>query len=304
MPRPPRRVPLDPVAVQASKNQDVVTRAQLFALGVSSEAIAYRLRVGRLYRVHAGVYSLWRIQDLSVNARARAGVYACGLQAALSHRWAGAMWKLISEWPRYVEVTAPTTRRHAGLIIHRSHTLTPGDTRNFYGIPVTTVERTLIDLADVLTKDQLGSVLGTAVCDGLLSVDEITALLLTCPGRRAVWRIPPLLEDARSRSEFERRFLAFVRARNLPRPEVNQRIDGREVDMVWRRERLIVELDGWRYHDSAVSFNGDRRKTALLMTAGWTVLRLSWSQLVDDPALLATQLTALLSGAGESRASA
>jgi very-short-patch-repair endonuclease len=94
-----------------------------------------------------------------------------------------------------------------------------------------------------------------------------------------------VLEDA---------FLNLVERHALPRPEVNQRVVGYEVDMLWREQRLVAELDGRRYHDHAHAFEHDRDKDATLLAAGYRVVRVTWRRLVNQPEREAERLRALL----------
>jgi len=106
-------------------------------------------------------------------------------------------------------------------------------------------------------------------------------------GRRGVTRLRRLIEGADhpmlTRSEAEERFLALVRAGELPPPEVNVLVDGYEVDFLWRDKGLVVEVDGFQFHSSRRAFERDRRRDADLQTAGFSVLRLTWRQVVDEP---------------------
>jgi very-short-patch-repair endonuclease len=92
-------------------------------------------------------------------------------------------------------------------------------------------------------------------------------------------------EDVLTRSELERRALRIV---GSPRPEVNVRLHGYEVDLLWRDARLVVELDGSAYHDP----ERDTRKTATLMAHGWAGMRFTWRQVVNDPAWIRSRLAA------------
>jgi predicted transcriptional regulator of viral defense system len=142
----------------AARQHGVVTVAQLVALGFGAGAIKYRGRVGRLHLLHRGVYAVGH-RPPSPLATAMAAVLACGPDAALSHRSAAALWRIVPRWPTPPEVTTPTKHRHPGIRIHRS---TQADTTTHYGIPVTTPLRTLVDLADVLNPNQLTRALNEA----------------------------------------------------------------------------------------------------------------------------------------------
>jgi very-short-patch-repair endonuclease len=97
-----------------------------------------------------------------------------------------------------------------------------------------------------------------------------------------------------TRSEAERLALDLIRRAGLPAPETNQRVEGFEVDLLWRGHNLIVEIDGWAYHSMRSSFEHDRRRDQRLITAGWRVIRVTWRQLTQRPeAIVATLATAL-----------
>ena len=95
-------------------------------------------------------------------------------------------------------------------------------------------------------------------------------------------------------SEAERRALRLIRAARLPEPETNVRLHGYEVDFLWRDQRLIAEIDGYAFHSMRSSFERDRRRDQRLMTAGYTVIRVTWRQLTEEPeAVVATLASAL-----------
>jgi predicted transcriptional regulator of viral defense system len=146
------------LAELAARQHGVVALAQLLALGFGAGAIAYRLKVGRLHLLHRGVYAVGH-RPPSPLATAMAAVLACGPNAALSHRSAGALWRILPRWHSPVEVTAPTKRDHPAIHVHRSRHI---DTTVHYGIPVTTPARTLVDLADVLNPKHLTRALNEA----------------------------------------------------------------------------------------------------------------------------------------------
>jgi very-short-patch-repair endonuclease len=200
-----------------------------------------------------------------------AAVLAAGPGAVLSHRSAAALWGL-GRWHQPLEVTASSLRRLDGVLIHRSRTLTREDITRHYDIPVTTPARTLLDLGRVLDPPSLTRAVNDARLRHLIKTDHAT----TGP----------------TRSVFEDRFLAFVDRHHLPRPEVNQMVAGYEVDMLWRPQRLIAELDGRAYHES--TFEEDRERDAALTTIGFRVIRVTWRRLTRDEAREAARFEALL----------
>jgi len=227
-----------------------------------------------------------------------AAVLACGRRGVLSHRSAAALWGLGPRWRDPIEVSAPSRKRVEGVLVHRSRTLTSQEVTVHFGIPVTTVARTLLDLADVLDDRALARAVNDAQLKQRLRLDDLGALLADSPGRNTA-RLTPFVEGAcgPTRSVFEDAFLAFVDEYGLPRPEVNETIAGHEVDMLWRDERLIVELDSRDYHDADQPFERDRDKDADLLVAGYSVVRITWRRLRDAPAREARRLAGLLAAA-------
>jgi very-short-patch-repair endonuclease len=251
----------------------MVTRAQLVAAGLDRNAIAHRVRHGRLVRVHRGVYAIGHVPP-SPHARAMAAVLACGPDAALSHRSAAALWELV-RWHAPIDVTTTTARRVVGVTVHRSRTLTAADVTHHYGIPVTTPARTMLDLADVLDPASLTRAVNDARIRRLMSRDDLDAQLARALGR-ATKQLAHQPDHA-TRSVFEDAFLVFIDRHRLPRPEVNQIIGGHEVDMLWRPQRLVAELDGREFH--APAFEHDRERDADLLAAGLRVVRVTWRRL-------------------------
>ena len=227
-------------------------------------------------------------------ARAMAAVLACGPGTALSHRSAAALWELGLGWSDTVEVAAVVRHRCDGVLAHRSKTLTRGQVTLRAGVPVTTVPRTLIDLADVLSDRALARAVNEAQIKYRV---QLAGIVKNTPGRPAATRLRALLArtaSAPTRSVLEDTFLALIASERLPVPEVNQRIAGYEVDMLWCRQRLIVELDGRRFHDHPRAFERDRERDADLAAAGFTVVRLTWQRLTRQPEREAQRLRALL----------
>jgi predicted transcriptional regulator of viral defense system len=244
------------IARLAARQHGMVTRVQLLNAGLSSADIDYRLRIGRLVRVHNGVYAVGHIPP-SPHARAMAAVLACGPGAVLSHRSAAALWGMGVRWTTDIDVTTRAKRSRRGIRVHRSRTLTGADVTRHYGIPVTTPARTLLDLAAVLDDTALTRAVNEARLARKGVTTELAALLARSPGR-ATTRLKPILDHDPTRSTLEDAFLKFVKDHGLPTPEVNQVIAGHEVDILWRHQRLVVELDSRTHHDTDAAFETDR----------------------------------------------
>jgi hypothetical protein len=247
-----------------------VTRAQLLKAGWSPGAIKSHVNRGLLIRVHAGVYAVGHVPK-HAHARSLAAVLACGEGAALSHAAAAALWDVM-DWPQSLEVTSPRQHRRPGITTHRSRTLTAKDIRKRHGVPVTSPARTVLDLQPRLTDARLQRVVNDLRIAGHLNT---TAFRRLCD---AATRIATLLGDTEraTRSGLEDQFRRFVTRHGLPMPEVNAVLDnGREVDALYRAERLIVEVDSWRYHGDRAAFERDRAKDTRALADGYRTVRIT-----------------------------
>jgi very-short-patch-repair endonuclease len=184
----------------------------------------------------------------------------------------------------------------------------PDDERTVVdGIPVTTVPRTILDLAAVASRRQVERVLNEVEVRELNDRLSIPDLLARYPRRRGTPVLRDLLsEDAEAagvtRNDFEETLVSLLDSHRLPRPRFNAdvAVAGRffSADCLWQRERLIVELDGRTVHGTRKAFESDRERDRLLMVDGWRVMRVTWRQLRRDGARIAADIgTALRCGA-------
>lgn len=279
----------------AQGQQGYVARWQLLQLGLGRGAIAARLHSGRLTVEYPGVYAVGP-RRAEPRARAAAAVLACGPRAVLSHGSAASLWGMLGRWSFPIEVTVVGNRRQPGITIHRSRTLRHADVTRQHGIPVTSPARTLLDIAPRIDDRRLTRIVNDALRTRLLSLDALAELLTRSPHRRGVRRLRPFVEAPKgpTASVFEDRFLAFVRAHGLPEPEINARVLGREVDVLFRRQRVIVELDSWEFHRDRAAFIDDRERDASALEAGYVTLRLTWERLDERAAQEAARLDAIL----------
>jgi very-short-patch-repair endonuclease len=285
------------VAALALRQHGVVASRQLRALGLARGAVAHRVAVGRLHRVHLGVYAVGH-RRLSVRGRWMAAVLSCGPQAMLSHTSAAALWGLRPSTGVVVDVavrTAGGVRARAGIRVHRLGDLPVSEVDVLDAIPVTTVARTLLDLAAILPPRRLERALDQAEVMGHFDLRALRAILDAHPGHHGGGALRRALSSHEigstlSRSELEERFLALCDAQKIRRPQVNARVAGLEVDFCFAAARLVVEVDGFRFHRTRAAFERDRERDAILARAGFRVLRFTHRQLTADPGLVADAL--------------
>ena len=220
----PVGVSIDAELARLSEAQHgVVTREGLLAAGLDADQIDYRVKVGRLRRVHRGVYAVGHVPQLPL-ARAMAAVLACGPGAVLSHRWAAALLEILSHWRAPIDVTAPRPHRLRGVRVHRSRTLTPRDVTVHCGIPVTTPVRTLLDLAEVLDRAALARAVNQAQVLRLVRLEDLAAPLARSRGRHGARHLRELVDRPSARSRQFRRSTAL--APDLPRRGATQEAAG------------------------------------------------------------------------------
>lgn len=293
--RPARQQREVEIAALATRQHGVVSRAQLLDAGLSPRAIEGRLQSARLHGLHRGVYA---VGHLSLDRRAHwlAAVLACGGGALLSHRTAAALWGLMHPG-RWIEVTAERGRSRPGITVHECK-IDREDRTEIGVIPVTTVARTLFDLAEVLDEDRLRAAFEEADRMRLLELAALKRLWFHSHGRRSLRPIMRLVSEAQAppltRSLLEERFAKLCRERGVPSPSFNTLVLGFEADALWPAERLIVELDGYAYHRHRAAFERDRRRDAALQAAGYRVVRLTSRRLAEEPAELAAEIRKLL----------
>jgi very-short-patch-repair endonuclease len=273
----------------AARQHGAVGRAQLLSAGVPGHVIDRRVRSGLLRPVQRGVYRAEAVAG--PHAREMTAVLACGAGALVSHRTAAYLWGLLpreaDDAPIHVLTPGTARRLRPGLRIHRARGLLPADAGCIRDVPVTSVARTLVDVARVAGARQLEQALAYAEREELVERPALLAFTRRFPRRPGVPVLRALLRPgaappAWTRSDAEERLLGLVRRAQLRAPETNVRIDGMEVDFYWRAERLVVEVDGHAFHADARSFERDRRRDARLTARGLRVMRVTWRQLADE----------------------
>jgi very-short-patch-repair endonuclease len=274
--------------ILAARQHDVVARRQLLELGYSPGAIKHRLANGRLHRIWDGVYAVGRPR-LGTHGIWMAAVLACGPEAALSHTSAAALWGIYprNRGPIDVSVPAPLApRRRPGIVVHRRGGWTDDDVTRLFGIPVTGVVRTHVDLATCIDRHQLERAICEADKLDLIDPERLRAALDGFAGQPGVGVLRETLDRRTftlTDSELERRFLPLARQAGLPRPLTQHLVNGHLVDFYWPELRLVVETDGLRYHRTPAQQARDRVRDQTHTAAGVTPLRFTRAQVRYDP---------------------
>jgi hypothetical protein len=277
------------LAELARRQHGVVSTSQLAQLGYSRFVVADAARADR----HRGVYAVG-YRPLTWHAYCLAAVLACA-PAYASHASAGWIWGLLRYAPERIDVTA-RTRRHPKQAMRLHYApLDLRDRAEREGIPVTSVARTLLDLAATLPRRRLDRVLERSEelkRFDLAAVDELLARVTRHPGvaplREALALYRP--SPAFTRSGVEDRFLALVAAAGLPVPAMNRNVAGLELDAYWEEERFAVELDVFETHGTHLAFERDRVRDEELKLIGVEMIRVTGSRLKREPEVVIERL--------------
>jgi very-short-patch-repair endonuclease len=288
----------DELAAVAKRQGGVVGRGQLRDLGYSDGSIDRAIAVGRLHRVHRGVYAVGHT-SLSPHGHCHAAILACGSKAVLSHTSAAWLWGLLPTLGKPVEIGLPSRGRGRREIrVHHIPALQAADREFSEGLPTTAVPRTLLDLASTLPRRSLEKALDRSERLGIFDLGAIDHLLARAgkhPGianlRQA---LDPHREPAFTQSGLERRFLKLVREARLPMPAANVFVAGFQLDVYWEAERFAVELDGYEFHRGRTSFENDRRRQEELKLAGIEMVRFTARRVAEEPLDVMRRLSSLL----------
>jgi hypothetical protein len=244
-------------AALAGRQHGMLARWQLLDLGMTEQMVKSRLKRGSLHPLHRGVFAYGH-RAITVESRWMAAVLAFGPDAVLSHRSAGQLWGLVPRSHIRPEVTRP---RHAAgrphLVVHQG-SLPADEVVLVRGIPVTSVPRTMLDLAGTLKERQVERAWNEMEVRGYTAALSVPDLLRRYPGRKGSLVLTRLanrksLPVGITRNDFEEAFLALIDRHGLPRPRMNVHVALRgrfyEIDCFWEEQRVAIELDGGPVHN-------------------------------------------------------
>lgn len=285
------------MAALAARQWGVVSVPQLRALGLTRGEIEHRGEAGRIHRLHRGVYAVGHAH-LGREGRYLAAVLACGPRAVLSYRSAAVWWGLMQYAGAWVDVTSPHGR-HAvsGVTRHQARSLAAHDTTTHEGMPITSVARTLLDVAATATRHHLERAVAQAerlqLYDGR-AIADVLARTNGHRGRKALANATAQ-EPAFTRSDLESTFLDLATDTSLGPPQTNVVLSAPdherlEVDCYWPAHRLVVELDGFESHRTRAAFEVDRQRDAALLARGDRVLRFTWRAVMRNGATVKRRL--------------
>ncbi|HET9593910.1 MAG TPA: type IV toxin-antitoxin system AbiEi family antitoxin domain-containing protein [Solirubrobacterales bacterium] len=285
------------MAILAEAQYGVVSYRQLRELGFSKGHVYRGHEADRLRRVHRGVYAVGHA-ELSPHGRCRAALLAFNDNAVLSHRSAGWLWGLFSTCREEVDVTFAGKGRRSGIRIHRVMAISDLDTGTLQRIRVTSLPRTLFDIAASEPKRELERAVDRAKRRGLLdlyAIDQLLARRARVPGaaqlkQALVLYRKPVFDRARS----ELLFLDALEKEGERLPVLNSWVGEWEIDAYWEAERFAIEVDGWETHGSREAFESDRLRQEEMKLVGIDCIRISARRIETEPQQVARRIRALL----------
>jgi very-short-patch-repair endonuclease len=290
------------VAALAGRQHGVVARWQLRELGLGEKMIKTRVARGGLSRLHRGVFAVGH-RALTVESRWMAAVLAHGPEAVLSHRSAGQSWGLYPRGRIVPEVTCPGSKKTKRWIVAHRGSLPHDEVVWERGIPVTSVPRTMLDLAGELEEREVERAWNEMEVRGYTDALSVPDLLKRYPGRKgsvllARFADRKTLPVGITRNDFEEAFLALIDRHGLPRPRMNAHVALRgrfyEVDCFWEDQRVAIELDGGDAHKTTKAFEDDRERDRILTAERFITTRITWHQLHDKAQEVADDLRSIL----------
>jgi very-short-patch-repair endonuclease len=290
---PQNRTAEQKIGQLADTDHGVVSRRELRHAGVTNDEIKHRLATGALLREYPGVYRVGH-RAPNVLASYLAAVKACGDGALLSGLAAAYVYGINKGKAPPPEVTTPTERRVSGVKSRRSASICREHAARWRGIPVTTLPRTLVDLAPRLSEEQLARVCHEAEVQHGLKPMHVEPLLMKLPPGAAKLRAVLLGDTKVLLSKLEKRFIERLDEAWLPIPETNRPAGGRRVDCRWPDHKLTVELDSYTYHGSRHAWEQDRRREREAHARGDEFRRYTWGDVFEQPAQMMRELRQLL----------
>lgn len=277
------------VAEVAARQKGLATRPELLHLGIPLGTVDEWVRSGRLHVIHPGVYAVGH-PVLAPGAARLAAVLACGPDAVLSHRSAAELWDLLEPRSGFaLQVTVPGEGLEgpAGVYVHRTACLSPDERGVRDGVPVTSPARTVFDLASQATSSEVSAAYERGLIDDLFTRDEMIKMAVRHKGRRGITKVrAPIDRDAPPSvtvKEAHRMLLEVIRSSSLPHPKTEVPIGPYRADILWPEAKLIVEMDGSKWHGTPGRIEHDKRRDAELAALGYLTIRVTWNDLTKDP---------------------
>jgi very-short-patch-repair endonuclease len=274
----------------------VLTWEEMRRAGLTPGEIKWRARRGSLIREFAGVYRVGHAAP-SVEASFIAAVKACGKGSLLRENAAAYHWRLVKKPPEEPEVLTLTERKIKGIKTKRARAgIDRRDKRKWKGIPVTSIPRTIVDLAANRTQAELARILHEAAVKYGTKPEHVEEVLQRLPNAKGAKKLRAAMygDQALKLSELEDAFAELLRAANLPLPQMNRRQDSYLIDCRWIEDGVTVELDSFTYHSTQHAWEQDRRRDREAHDRGDRVRRFTRREVLEEPGYVVNAVRQLL----------
>lgn len=291
------------IAEIAARQRTIVSAEQLYARGITKRAIEWRVRAGRMHVVFRGVYSVG-CGELPRLAREQAALLAVGEHAFLSHDTAAGIWGLARTLPRVVEVSVVGRYRGSseGIRVHRIQKIDRREVKREQDLWVSSPARAVLEIAATATHKQLTGAIDEGLAKRLFTPGALDEVLKRHRPCRGAARLAAILGDptatAISRSKREKALLRLIRDAGLPMPETNVPFGRFELDFYWRREGLVVEVDGETFHRGPGAVRNDREKDLAVKAANLEMRRFTADHILERPWMVVATIAGELARLG------
>ena len=293
------------VAAVARRQHGLLTRSQLAHLGLSQKQVRAWTANGRLERMFPGVVRVAGVPKTREQLLLAAVLWG-GAHALVSHRSAGELWGFDGVKGNKPEITMPAgeLKQSVDIVVHSTR-VPMTDRRTRHGIPITTPERTIIDLAGALTAEQLEVAFESARRTRQVTTASVERLLarIGAKGRRGSEAMQQLLtalaHEPAAESALEVLAARMLRASDLPKPRRQASVSafGRDyrLDFAWPEARVALECDGRKWHEIEADFERDRRRwSAITAATGYRIVWATWRRINASPDQIVGELRRLL----------
>jgi hypothetical protein len=293
------------IAQLARRQHGVVARRQLIEAGIDPRSVTRRVSSGQLQVVFRGVFAMAG-SPLTERGRWMAAVLTCGDGAVLSHITAACAWGICAhQGVIHVARVSGSRGGPPGICLHHPRRLPEHEIARTGAIPLTSVPRTLVDLAGMRNPELLLDAFSASRRLRLLNVNACWRCILDAPMRPGVLALARLLDqfepfDTPSLSELQDRVLKLCLDAGLPAPEIEVPLGSRRVDFLWRDEKVILEVDGRAFHED--QFDEDRDRDLDHAAMGYLTVRVTYRMIRERPGEVVDRLRRVLASRRPSRA--
>lgn len=280
----------------ADGQRGLITHSQLLHCGLDRFEIKRLVERGWLRPVLRGVYLVGHAAEVNY-MRETAVVLAYAPSSKIAHRSSLTLWRVLpaaNELDVHVLVLGRRARRREGVVVHHAERLADCDLGHCQRLPVTMPARALLEAACDLGLHETEKAVDEALALGLVDRPGLLAVLDRYPGHRGAKIIRQLADpngaSEITRSEAEKRLSLLLRKVKAPPSQTQYRIGPYKADRCWPELKLIIEVDGVKFHRDGKRMEKDNTRQDNLRRMGYVVVRFTRRQIVYEPEWVAFRI--------------